>query len=75
VKPCDYEDTELKSAQNATIRETRDWRPQLRELIGKACGSFSMKILQMLPPGWYWNHYRGTTIITNAANVMLPVRW
>ncbi|KAI8630975.1 putative oligopeptide transporter [Xylariaceae sp. FL1651] len=72
MKTCGYDDTDLDAAKKALLGEMHDWCPELREVVDKTQGSFSMKNLYMLPPGWHWDHRRGATIIGDAAHVMLP---
>jgi len=74
MQTCGYDETtaDFETAKKTVLEETRDWHPQLREAIMQTKGSFSMRNLYTLPPGWHWGHHRGTTIIGDAAHVMLP---
>ncbi|KAI0406617.1 putative oligopeptide transporter [Xylaria palmicola] len=72
IEKCAIDKDDFEGMKRFLLDEMRDWCPQLREGLEKTRGSHAAKNLFQLPPGWHWDHKRGTTLIGDAAHVMLP---
>ncbi|RWA06729.1 hypothetical protein EKO27_g8377 [Xylaria grammica] len=72
IENCGIDKDDLDGMKKLLLDEMHDWCLQLRGAIEKVQGSYGIRKLYNLPPGWHWDHMRGVTIIGDAAHVMLP---
>ncbi|KAI8955186.1 hypothetical protein F4801DRAFT_378032 [Xylaria longipes] len=73
IKTCGIGEDDIEGAKRLLLEEMHDWCPQFRGVIEKLQASYAVKNLYELPPGWHWDHIRGTTVIGDASHVMLPL--
>ncbi|KAI0547977.1 putative oligopeptide transporter [Xylaria curta] len=72
IKTCGFAEDDLEGVKKLILEEMHDWCPELRGVLEKVQGAYTVKNLCDLPPGWHWNHVQGTTIIGDSSHVMLP---